>query len=266
MKELRLALKIIKTLTKDRIRYPARLLVDTVAIVARCVVLLLLYRYAFRFNGGVINGTTFAIAAWSMFLYFSFSAFRLRDISRMIMSDVQSGNVETLFNKPVSYLAYRIWWQIGSDLYSYLVILSIGAILMVLLIGMPETMSVAIFWPTILMVSIGGIALTLILYAIVGMAAFWIQDISPLFWLVDKFVMILGGSYLPVALFPNYMLKIAQYSPFGATLFVTHTVYESWQSDWLFLFGMQIFWLIALWLIIYYIFTQARRKVSVNGG
>lgn len=266
MKEIRLANKIIRTLVKDRIQYPDRLIADTFAIIARCGVLLILYWYVFKLNNGTVNNTPYILVAWSMFLYFSFSTFRLRDISKTIMQDVQSGNVEVLFNKPVSYILYRIWWQIGSGIYPFLIATILGSIVLTLIIGIPETMRVGLFIPTLILVLIIGSILSLVLYSIVGLLAFWIEEINPVFWIVDKAVMILGGSYLPVALFPAFMYKIALYSPFGASQFVTHTIYGYWQSSWYIMIGVQIFWALLLGLIMYLMFVKAREKISVNGG
>ncbi len=266
MKEIRLARKIIRTLVKDRMQYPGRLIADTFALVARCGVLLILYWYVFKLKGGVINGTTYLVTAWSIFFYFAFSTLRLREISRSIMQDVQSGNVEVLFNKPVSYLLYRMWWQIGSGLYPFLVATILGSLALAFLIGVPKTMTIGIFLPTVFLVFIGASILSLVLYSIVGLLAFWIEEINPIFWMVDKAVMILGGSYLPVALFPPFMYRLARYSPFGASQFVTHSVYDTWQSEWYVLIAIQIIWVIILTLILSLMFTKARRKVSVNGG
>ena len=266
MKEIRLATKILKTLVKDRIQYPDRLVMDTIVIIARCGILLILYWYVFRLNNGVINGTTFLFAAWSIFFYFSFSVLRLRDISRAIMQDIQTGNVEVLFSKPISYLSYRMWWQVGSGLYSFAVITILAVIALALIIGFPGTMTISIFIPTLVLTFICGSILSLFLYLIVGLLSFWIEDINPVFWIVDKAVMILGGSYLPIALFPAFMYKIALYSPFGASQFITHTVYESWQTNWYQLVGIQLFWIVLLGLIIYFMFERAKQKVSVNGG
>jgi len=108
--------------------------------------------------------------------------------------------------------------------------------------------------------------LSLIIYSIVGLLAFWVEDINPIFWVVDKAVMILGGSYLPVALFPKFMYNLALYSPFGASQFITHTVYDSWKTDWVLLIGLQLFWILVLGVALYLIFASARKKVSVNGG
>lgn len=266
MKEIRLAIKILKTLVKDRIHYPARLVVDTVGIIARCGILLILYWYVFKLNNGVIHGTTFLFAAWSIFFYFSFSVLRLRDISREIMRDIQSGNVEVLFSKPISYLSYRMWWQVGSGIYSFVVITLLATVTLIFIIGLPPTMTIGIFIPTLILTFLFGAILSLLLYTIVGLLSFWIEDINPVFWIVDKAVMILGGSYLPVALFPPFMYAIALYSPFGASQFVTHTVYETWQTNWYQLIGIQFVWAILLGLIVYFMFESAKKRVSVNGG
>lgn len=266
MKEIRLAKKILATLIKDRVQYPSRLFVDTFGMIARCGVLLVLYWYVFGLNNGMVNGTTFQLVAWSIFIYFVFSVLRLRDISRLIMQDVQTGNIETLFSKPINYLSYRVWWQIGLGVYSFIVIAIVGSVVLSLFIGIPETMTSAMFVTTFTLAFLGAVILSLLVYSVVGLLAFWIEDVNPVFWIVDKAVMILGGSYLPVALFPDYLYKIALYSPFGASQFVTHTVYESWQSNWYQLIGIQLFWIILFVLVVYFIFGAAKKKVSVNGG
>lgn len=266
MKAIRLASKILKTLTKDRIHYPGRLVVDVFSVIVRFGVLILLYAYVFKINGGTINNTTLVVATWSMFFYFSFMILGLRNISRLMMQDVKSGNVEVLFSKPISYLFYRFWWQIGLGLYSFIIIAIVGVLALFLTIGFPASFGTSIFLFTVFFAFLGGVILSLVLYSIVGLLAFWIEDINPVFWIVDKAVMILGGSYLPVALFPPLMYKIALYSPFGASQFLTHTVYDSWQTNWYELLAIQLLWCVALGLALYFIFRRAKKKVSVNGG
>ena len=266
MKEIRFANKIIRILVKDRMHYPGRLIVDTITLIARCGILLVLYWYVFKLNGGVVNGVTYNIVAWSMFFYFAFSTLRLRDVARSIMRDVQSGNIEVFLNRPISYLSYKTWWQIGSGIYSFLLVAILGSLGLFFIIGIPGTMTICIFLPTLLLVFLGASILTLLVYALVGVLAFWIEDINPVFWIVDKAVMILGGSYLPIALFPPFLYKIALYSPFGASQFITHTVNESWKSDWYVLIGIQLFWIIVLGIVLYFLYSKAKNKLSVNGG
>lgn len=266
MKEIRLAIKIIKTLTKDSFHYPSRMYANIFIVTSRLGILLVLYAYVFKLNGGIINGVTYIVIAWSMFFYFIFSNLNLRRISRLMMADIQSGNIETFLSKPISYLSYEMWWTLGLGFYNFLFIGFLSFIILALIIGIPSSMTIGLFIPTLFLEFILTTILTLIIYAIVGIFAFWIEDINPVFWIVDKFVMILGGSYLPVALFPSFLYKVAIYSPFGASMFVSHIVYDSWRVDWLKLAGIQVFWIIILGLFLIWLFKKAREKVSVNGG
>ncbi|MEK6623558.1 MAG: hypothetical protein AABY86_01235 [Bdellovibrionota bacterium] len=266
MKEIRLGLKILSTLTKDRIQYPGRFVTDTVGMLARCGILLLLYHYVYKLNNDNINGTYFLEAAWSIFFYFAFSVLRLRDISHLIMQDVRSGNVEVLFSKPISYITYRCWWQVGIGLYSFVVLTLAIALVLFLLIGIPDAMRITVFLPSLLLVIFLGVILSLLLYVFIGLLAFWIEDVMPLYWIVDKAVMILGGSYLPVALFPKYLYLAAKYSPFGATHFITQTTSSHWGNDWINFSLIQFFWIIIFLAFVSSLFSLARAKVSVNGG
>ncbi len=251
---------------RDRIQYPGRLILDTFGIVARCGVLLVLYSYIFRLKGGSISGVDFQAAAWSMFLYFSFLTLRLRDLAPLIMQDIKSGTVEILLSKPMNYLVYRIWWQFGAGIYPFFVITLLGTIAMWFFVGVPIAMTTSFFLISLTCVFILSVVLSLLIYSIVGLLSFWIEDIKPVYWIVDKAVMILGGSYLPVALFPKAMYQIAVWSPFGASQFITHTVYESWTINYVKMFSIQVLWVIILGTFVYIMFNRAHKKVSVNGG
>ena len=266
MKEIRFARKIIKTLIKDHWHYSGRMIMDLVLMFVRCGVLLVLYAYVFELRNGTIHGTTFSVVAWSIFFYFAFSTLRLREIARMIMQDVQSGAVEAILTKPVSYIFYRMVWQIGNGFNSFIVVTIFGSLLLVFLVGIPGSMKIGIFVPSFLLVFLGASILSLILYTLVGFIAFWIEDINPIFWLVDKTIMILGGAYLPIALFPPFLYKMSLWSPFGASQFITHTVNDSWQSQWYMHIGIQVVWIGIGGVALYALNRFAQRRISINGG
>lgn len=251
---------------RDRAHYPSRLVADTLSIVTRCGVLLLLYAKVFELKGGEINGSGFAENAWSIFLYFAFSSLGLRMISRSVMNDVRSGNVEILFSKPVSYLAYRSWWQIGSGLYPFLIAAAFGAITLLPFVGMAPGLQDATSILAFLLVLIGSALVSVTIYLIVGLMAFWIEDVNPSYWIVDKTIMIMGGSYLPIGLFPDTLAAIARYSPFGASHFITRAGYSDWSTQWPSLLAIQLFWIALLFPLLIFMDRRAKMKVSVNGG
>lgn len=266
MNEMRLASKIIHTLLKDRVHYPNRLLAETFALFARTAIVLYLYSYVFRLRGGVIGGLTYEVAAWSLFLYCTVTSLHLRQVTRTIMNDVRSGTVEVLFNKPISYLPYRAWWQIGSSFLSFILISVVGTVCLVTIIGIPATFLSIERLATIGLTFILSVCVAFLLYTIVGLCAFWLEEINPIFWVTDKAIMILGGSYLPVALFPDFMGKLARYSPFGAAQFLTHTAYDSWVNEWPTLVSIQLFWILVLGGTAVWMSRAAHRRVSINGG
>ncbi len=266
MSELRLVRTTTKLRIKELLHYPSRFFTDIVIFATRCGILLVLYSFVFKLRGGMIGGTTFQAVAWSMFFYFAFMTFRLRDISREMMVDVQTGQIEILMSKPISYLSYKAWGRIGAGIIPMLTVGILGATALTLTVGVPPLMHSAAFLPTLALVFAGSCLLTIAVYTIVGLLSFWIEDINPIFWMVDKAVMMLGGSYLPVALFPALMYKIAVYSPFGASQFLSHTAYAKWLNEWPILVGIQAVWIALLGIAVLVMYKYARQTVSINGG
>ena len=265
MREIRLGLKIIKTLVKDRVYYPGRLFSDIMSLLVRCGLLLCIYSYVFKLNAGQIKGYHFSVAAWSMFLYFIFLTLRLRDIPSAIMEDVKSGNIEVLLNKPISYLYYRAIWQVGTGLFPFLVLCFAGTLCMAGLVGVPNDWNSFTYVCLLISILLCSL-LCIVIYSLIGLCAFWIEDILPLNWLVDKFIMMFAGAYVPIAFLPEMLQNIAIYSPFGAAISISNVAYPNWNNNFLFYFLIQIFWISLLGGILFLLFNRAQKQLSVNGG
>lgn len=247
-------------------QYPQQLIAELLTLTARCGVLLALYAYVFAIRGGDISGATYVPVAWSIFLYFALSSWRLRNISSVVASEVYSGQVETLLTRPINYVYFRTISTLYANIVPAIVVLLVGASLLTLTVGLPPIFTNWHFWLFAPMVFINCVVLSLTIYMIVGHTAFWLEESQPVFWVVDKATMILGGAYFPVALFPPYLLAVAKYSPFGASQFITHTVYDSFVSDWLELLGIQLIWILLASLMLSKIHKKALLKLTINGG
>jgi len=62
------------------------------------------------------------------------------------------------------------------------------------------------------------------------------------------------------------MKQIAVYSPFGASIFVSHTVNLEWGAVWYWRLGIQALWILALGILLKFILSRASKRLSVNGG
>ena len=265
MRKIRFALTVIKIFMKNQMQNKTYVLLDIFNMISRCLIVFLLYGYVFKISGGSINGVDYTTTLWSMFIYFCVMILNIRRIHKVIMNDVKSGNVELFLNKPINYVVLTFYKMIGQGIYSFLVISLIGSIAMLLLVGVPDV-NLIVFIPTFIITFVLGVILALFIYSIIGLLAFFMHDVRPIHWIIDKLVMVLGGSYLPVALFPPAMKFIAFISPFGAINFTSSTVYTSWNYEFGIRILLQVIWIVVFGFILKYVYKKAREKAMINGG
>lgn len=265
MKKTKFGLTIVRIFMKNQMQDKTNILLDVFNMVARCLIVFLLYSYIFKIKGGTVNGIDYKTTMWSMFIYFCIMTLSIRRVDDIIMRDVKSGNVEVYMNKPKSYLTINFLRVIGQGLFSFLFISLVGTLIMLLFIGIPKV-DLKLFIPTLIIVLFLGQLLGLILYGSIGLLAFFIQDVRPVHWIVDKLVMVLGGSYLPISMFPKFMKAFAFISPFGAVNFASSTVYESWKDEYLIRIGLQVLWIILFGLLLHFIYKKSKEKAMINGG
>ncbi len=265
MKKIKFGLNVIKIIMKNQIQDRTNLLLDIFNMFSRCVIIFLLYAYVFKLNGGLINGVDYPTTMWSMFIYFCIMILNIRRLDSLIMQDVKSGSIELFMNRPTSYLTLSCLKTIGQGIFSFIFISLLGTAIMILFVGIPN-LDLKIFIPTFILSLVLGQILGLMIYGIIGLMAFFMQDNRPLHWIVDKFVMILGGSYLPISMFPPLLKWIAFLSPFGAVNFATSTVYESWNNEYLIRLGLQVGWIVIFGIILNIVYKKSKKKAMVNGG
>jgi ABC-2 type transport system permease protein len=51
-----------------------------------------------------------------------------------------------------------------------------------------------------------------------GITAFWLGDIAPVYWIWQKLTFVLGGLLLPLTVYPDWVIRIARATPFSAVL------------------------------------------------
>lgn len=265
MKKIKFPITIIKIFMKNQMQNKSYILLDVFNMVSRCLVVFLLYSYVFKTSGGSINGVDYATTLWSMFIYFCIMTLNLRKIDTLIMNDVKSGNVEMFLNKPVNYVYLTFYKVLGQGIWSFVIISLVGSIGMILFVGIPK-LNLLLVIPSFIITFVLGTILALIMYSSIGLLAFFMQDVRPIHWIVDKIVMVLGGSYLPVALFPPFMKFFAFISPFGAINFTSSVVYSTWPNEFLIRILLQVIWIIVFSILLIYVYKKAREKAMINGG
>jgi ABC-2 type transport system permease protein len=251
---------------RDSIYHPNRVIAQSITIFIRLSVLLLLYTYAYHYYGQSVSGISLIVAIWSLAIYFILLSFNARHIFSPVNQDVISGKIENLLNKPVGYLFYRVSLHLGQNFLSGIVTVIVAITTLAFLMGWPTSVMSPLWAAQTVLLSLFGLTLSYIIYLIIGLAAFWLTNAQPLFWIVDKSIMILGGAYLPVALFPKAIQTIAEFSPFGATMFTTYIFYPTFSDVAPRLLLVQLLWILVGAILLKVIYKAGERRLTINGG
>lgn len=258
--------QIALTSIKETLYYPQKLWGTMLVIPTRILVLILIYHYAFSYIGGSINGITTSITIWSIAVYQFLLLLQFRGIFRTINYEIRTGAIEVQLNKPYHYLFYKVCEQFGKNIPNLLVTFLSVLPLLLLIIGFPQQhLSLETVFGGVVLI-LGGTVLSAVLYLLIVLPALWIDDAEPLFWIVDKAILILGGSYIPIALLPQSVQMLANSTPFGAPMFATQMFNPTFADRWEFLFLIQLFWIVIMLLAVHMVFRKAQTRLSVNGG
>jgi ABC-2 type transport system permease protein len=114
---------------------------------------------------------------------------------------------------------------------------------------------------------LGASILLTALYVPLGLLAFWLHDVSPVFWVWQKLMFVLGGLMLPLELYPQLIQRAALATPFptllaGPASFVlgTGTMTPATLGRYLFIWSC-ITAVTTIWLS-----RRALSTVTINGG
>jgi ABC-2 type transport system permease protein len=138
------------------------------------------------------------------------------DIQDDMEEDLRSGRLAYLLPRPISYLGATFaeaagklclnlcvlgcvtflftWWQVGALPFHP--------------VGLPIT---------ILFGFLAGL-IAIIFQMLIGLSAFWLHEVTPFFWIWEKLLFMLGGLMLPLAVYPQWIQTLAQFTPFPAIL------------------------------------------------
>ncbi len=101
----------------------------------------------------------------------------------------------------------------------------------------------------------------------IGLLAFWITDVSPLYWLWSKLGFVLGGLMLPIALYPRWLARTAMLTPFPSLLAGPAGLLLGFERGAaLGLSARLAFWSAVITCATFALFRRAVRRLQLGGG
>ena len=225
-----------------------------------------LYRITYDSNGVTqIGGLTLALVIWNLMLAQSFQSAVRPQVSYLIEEEVKNGTLAYSINRPFSYILFQYaayWGRLFSNLFFNL---AIGLLAALILVGPIFFSFGSIFFGLILLFL--GLTLDFFIYLIIGLLAFWVEDIKAFNWLYVKAQIAFGGVILPLSLFPDSIRKIAEMLPFAQLYYSAARVMVNFEWPMFYRFLLiQLFWVFLFGLLSFLIFKKCIKHATINGG
>ena len=246
--------------------YFANVLSRGLLVALRVWILTQLYQITFSSTGQAeIGGLTLPMTLWLLMFSQSFQSTTKPILSKLIEEEVRSGTIAYSLGKPYSYLMFHYSAFLGRILPNMLFNIIVGSLTVWWLVG-GITFSWTGFW-LCLPIIILGFSLDYVISATIGVLAFWFEDIEAFIWIYRKAQLVLGGTLLPLSLFPDHFRTFVEWLPFsqmyysGARIFVKPEI-----SLFFHYLTVQVIWLIVTLILLHWLFNKASKNISINGG
>jgi ABC-2 type transport system permease protein len=185
-------------------------------------------------------------------------------LSLTIAEQVRDGSVAYLLNKPYNFMLYQFSVALGDGLMRLVFNVAAGGAIVWWMVGAPPDLYGV---PLVLVAIALGWLIDCTMTALIGLTAFVTEDVAAFDWIYSKFMLILGGTLIPLDFFPDWLRGIAQALPFAyatygpARLFVAPDL-----ARFTALILGQALWLAALGTLLTLAYRRGVMWLTINGG
>jgi len=181
-----------------------------------------------------------------------------------IEEEVKNGDVALRLIRPQSYTGYHCSAFLSEALFRFVVHLFVGSAVAWAFVGAP---AFGYGWLGLLSLSIGALTVTFLLLMLVGLCAFWVEETSGLYFVLQKLQFTIGGMLLPIDLMPEWLQRICVWLPFQAALYFPARMAVHFDASLLVRqLGIQIAWIAGLGIAVGWLYRRGGKKLHVNGG
>lgn len=262
---LRKCWAVLSITVAARFAYLGELLVRTVFLVLILYIFTQLWRATNASSAeGVLGLTGFSIA--QLIWYLAFTESMVMSVSPPdVDREVRSGDIAYRLARPLPYPLYQLSAMLGERLLRFVLNLLVGAAVALVVVG-PITITP---FALLAALSTGVVALfadRLIIFAI-GLLSFWVEDVSGLYLLYSRAVMLLGGTLIPLEAYPSWLATIAGALPFQYLMYYpARLLVRADLQSWLHVLSVQALVIAVTLVPLLLIYRLGLQRVNAQGG
>jgi len=209
-----------------------------------------------------------------LYVFFERIVFGLTSMqaSNYMEDDIDQGNIAMRLIKPLDYRTQLFFQSLGSTVMNTLIFsfpFAIGLLVYATQTGLALSAGpISLVFFTLSLV-FGGIINYLISFAF-GLLIFLTINSFGMWQLKEAVERVFSGNLIPIALFPLWLRTTSGFLPFAQTryvpiLFILGT-YENDIAGGIWALGVQLIWIVVLYLVTTLAWSKATRRIVVQGG
>lgn len=257
---------IYRSVLMENLQYAANIAMGFISYIVFIFVFIQLWNYIYDAPGSLIAGYTKEQMIWYVIIT-EMIAFGTgtTTVTRQAATDIKSGNIAYLMNKPYHYTLYILSkytgeWCIRLSMYAILAAI-IGTVMVAPLPG---------FRITVLLASVPVIALGATIHGVfrlcISLISFWIEDSNPFQWLYSK-VQIIIGTIFPIEIFPESLHLLFKMTPIYTVCYGPAKLLIDFSTEKYFeILLAQALYLAAGCGLMFFLYGKGVKKLYVNGG
>ena len=194
------------------------------------------------------------------------SSFIECDATAWINEQIHSGNIAVQLIRPINFCAMIFSKHVGKCAIRFVTCCVPLTLAAVFFFRMPLVCKEQIFF------ALASLALAYaiqFLYSLtIGLMAFWLIVTWPLNMLLGAFYKLLSGSWIPCAMFPDFLKTLNSFLPFRAMYEIPVTMLTNPMDarELLLKLGVQVVWLFVLYALMKMAWNTGTKKLVVQGG
>lgn len=258
-------LAIARTRLMSSLIYDRDVLVRSIFMAVALVVFVQLWSTTFSVSGrGLIQGFSLRDIIWYLVIT-ELLALGTPQLPQVIDAEVRSGDIAYALAKPYSYPLFHLASYWGETLVKLPLNAVVGSVVAFIAVGPPPINPASLV--TALVLLAGAVTLKGTLELLIGLSAFWVEDTLPAQWIYSKLIFTLGGLFLPLDLFPDWLAIVSHNLPFASIAYAPARAFVGLDGQSVVpLFLTQLTWLVLGWLAVLALFARAARRLVAHGG
>lgn len=228
-------------------------------------IFLRLWQYMYT-DSDLIAGYTFNQMVWYVAITeILWGGIRPSSIKKDVSNEIRSGKIAYILNKPYNYVGYLIAKYFGEAIVNIAVYVVGGGLISFLLIGKLSTFHLYAI-PLIFIVTILAAFITCLIYILISLTSFWIEDSTPIFWIYEKLILCVGVLF-PIELFPVILQPFIKFSPIYVTMYAPAKLFVDFSFPVFFeIILFQLGYLLVMSVLCFFVYKKGVKKLNVNGG